>query len=83
MAEDSSQTVDAARPPNERLGRRISSGIVVSPGGLISLGPDDTRLYLNKIQWAASGRELLFFEIAFSDSSKGPSKDTNKDTRKP
>jgi len=38
--------------------------------GALSLGQDDTRLYLNKIQWAGSGRELLYFEIAFTDSRK-------------
>jgi hypothetical protein len=38
--------------------------------GALSLGPDDTRLYLNKIQWARSGQELMFFEIAFTDKGK-------------
>jgi len=50
----------------------------------LTQGQDDTRIYLNKIHWAASFRELMYFEIAFidkSDTTKG-GKDS-KDTRKP
>jgi hypothetical protein len=38
--------------------------------GALSLGQDDTRLYLNRIQWAGSGHELLYFEIALTDVKK-------------
>ena len=61
MAEDTHrQAVEAPRPPNERFGRRISSGIVVSPGGLISLGPDDTLLWeYDQMQWKRPPDDLL------------------------
>jgi len=61
MAEDSNhQAVEAPQPPNERFGRRISSGIVVSPGGLISLGPDDTLLWeYDKMPWKRPPDDLL------------------------
>jgi hypothetical protein len=68
-------------PPGETAGGflyfdRFSGPL--SPGQL-SQGQDVTRVYLNKIQWAASGRELLYFEIAFIDTKI----DTNRDPRKP
>ncbi len=61
MAEDThAEAVEAPQPPRERLGRRISSGIVVSPGGLISLGPDDTLLWeYDRVQWKRPPDNLL------------------------
>jgi len=61
MAEDRHrQAVEAPQPPNERFGRRISSGIVVSPGGLISLGPDDTLLWeYDRVKWKRPPDDLL------------------------
>ena len=68
-------------PPGETAG-----GFLYFDGFSFPLthGQDDTRVYLNKIQWAASGRELLYFEIAFIDKSD-TSKDSKdgKDMRKP
>ena len=61
MAEDNSpQQTEAPRPPIGRFGRRISSGIVVSPGGLISLGPDNTlRWEYDQVQWKRPPDDLL------------------------
>jgi hypothetical protein len=64
-------------PPGETAGGFLYFDRFSPP---LSVGPDDTRLYLNKIQWAGSGRELLYFEIAFTDPNTDPNR---KDTRKP
>lgn len=61
MAEDTdTQAMEPLRPTNERLGRRISSGILVPPGGLISLGPDDTLSWkFGNVQWKRPPDDLL------------------------
>lgn len=62
-------------PPGETAGGFLYFDRFSGP---LSLEQDDTRVVLNKIQWAASGRELLFFEIVLLDSSI-----RKQDTRKP
>ena len=59
-ADNSLQQTEAPRPPIGRFGRRISSGIVVSPGGLISLGPGNTlRWEYGQVQWKRPPDDLL------------------------
>jgi hypothetical protein len=54
------QRAETPPAPNEHLGRRISSGIVVSPGGLISLGPDNTlRWEYDEAEWKRPPDDLL------------------------
>jgi transposase-like protein len=51
---------DGQVKPTERSGRRIASGIVVSPGGLVSLGPDDTlRWEFDRVEWKLPPDDLL------------------------
>jgi hypothetical protein len=62
-------------PPGETAGGFLYFDRFSAP---LSLEGEDARLYLNKIQWAASGKELLFFEIAFKDQSANIKPDTRK-----
>jgi hypothetical protein len=54
-------------PPGETAGGFLYFDHFEGP---LSQGQDDTRVYLNKIKWAGSGRELMYFEIAFMDKQK-------------
>ena len=55
------QAVGDPQPPRERLGRRVSTGVVGSPGGLTSLGPDGTLhwQYNEQVKWKRPPDDLL------------------------